>query len=200
MEELQIDWEQEKPDLHQLKEMWTDLKITPIDKWAEETDVLKRKVQETHLNGGIQLHKFQLNENSALKWFVSRNRFDEIDFVHTFLRRPELQQYRNELEIKDSKPKVRIIQWGTDIYDLPCKLARKLGQGGAYRNLKGQEAWKVATDFIEAEFHNRFDELNQFELEITNADWFYDIAWDLSLLLFDKRSYQVITIDITDTD
>jgi hypothetical protein len=200
MEELQIDWKQDPPNKLQLKEMWARLEITPIEKWENGTKVLKQKVSETHINGGIQLHKFQLKEDKALKWFATRNRLDEIGFVITFLKRPELQQYRNAIKINDIIPKVNIIKWWTDIYDLPGNLSRILGQGGAYKKLNSQEAWQIATKFVEEEFQNRFNEFIQYELEIENADWFYDIAWDYSVLLFDKRNYQIIIIDITDTD
>ena len=40
----------------------------------------------------------------------------------------------------------------------------------------------------------------RFTYKFENSGWFFDIAWDYSFLMFDKRTNQVIIIDITDTD
>src|SRR5690606_2958121 len=100
----------------------------------------------------------------------------------------------------ESKPKMRNIEFWADIYDLSGRLARIMGQGGAYKNIDPRKAWEVAVNFIESEFQNRFEEILLFYVVVDNAEWFFDIAWDYSIILFDKRSYEVIFIDVTDND
>ncbi len=59
----------------------------------------------------------------------------------------------------------------------------------------------LAVGFVEEAFQNRFNEVVAFDTEIIPAaNWFYDVAWDHSKMLFDKRDYEITLIDITDTD
>ena len=199
MSELEINWGQERPNQIQLVGLWTKMKFERLENWSESVDVLTEKIHETYVNGGIQLHRYQVSSNDYFNWFASRNRLDEVDFVKNVLTHNNLNDYREDLEIKN-KPEIKIPKSWTDMYDLPGRLARILGQGGAYKKINQKEAWKIATDFIESEFDNRFEEVLVFDFAIKNAAWFYDIAWDYSTMLFDKRKYTVTIIDITDTD
>ncbi|PWJ33123.1 hypothetical protein [Sediminitomix flava] len=199
MDELEINWEQERPSQIQLVGLWTKMKFERIENWSTATDVLSEKIIETHVNGGIQLHRYKVSRNDHFHWFASRNRLDEIDFVKKALRHKDLSDYRNNLEIK-LKPEVQVKKSWTDMYDLPGRLARILGQGGAYKKINQKEARKVVTNFISSEFDNRFEEVLLFDFAIKNSEWFYGIAWDYSTMLFDKRNYTVTIIDITDTD
>jgi hypothetical protein len=199
MDELEINWEQERPSQIQLVGLWMKTQFERVENWTSSADILTEKIGETHVNGGIQLHRYQVSSNDHFNWFASRNRLDEIDFVKNTLRHKSLSDYRKDLEIK-SKPEIQITKSWTDMYDLPGRLARILGQGGAYKKINQKEAWEVVTDFIKSEFDNRFEEVLLFDFAIKNAEWFYDIAWDYSTMLFDKRNFTVTIIDITDTD
>ena len=75
-----------------------------------------------------------------------------------------------------------------------------MGLGGAYKSIDQRIAWTVATDFVKDEFENRFEEFNSYDFVIESSQWFFDIAWDFSTLLFDKRKNEIIIIDITDQD
>lgn len=197
---LEIDYTKERPSDSQVLQMWNEIKLLSLTEWSPSAKILKGKFEATHINGGIQLHKFQISDNQYLHWFSVRNRLNEIFFTQKIFCRPELDIYRKHLKIDDKKPKVKSEGWYTDIFDLAGILARILGQGGAYENLNANEAWETATNFVKDEFENRFNEFNRYTYEIINTNWFYDIAWDYSSLLFDKRKNQIILIDITDTD
>lgn len=200
MDELQIDWNQEKPEGSQLTELWKTIKFIPIETWTNATEVLKEKISESHSNGGIQLHKYKIIGNPHFDWFASRNRLDEINFIENVLQNKNLQNYRDNLKITKDKPVFKLIKYSTDIYDLPGELARMLGYGGAYHKVDPKTAWAVATEFVKEEFQYRFEEFNKFQIAIESANWFYDIAWDYSAILFDKRNYELIFLDVTDED
>lgn len=200
MGDLQINWNQEKPTGRQLNVLWDDISIESIGTWTKSAEVLKSKIKETHSNGGLQLHKYKLKINDHFAWYSTRNRLDEIDFVNNFLKRPELASYRKDLEISLPMPDIKTTTIATDIYDLVGQLARMLGHGGAYKKLDPITSWTTASDFVREELQNRFEDFVTYGFVVENADWFYDIAWDSSTLLFDKRNNQVIIIDITDTD
>ncbi len=194
------DWNREKPTEEQSAVLWSNITIEPIDSWSNGAIFLKEKINETHLNGGLQLHKFKIHGDQDLNWFLMWKVYQK-DFVKDIINRPELQNYRKNLQIKDGVVEVkRSDNWYTDIYSLSGNLARTLGMGGAYNNLTPQKAWEVATQFIQEEFQNRFDEFLLYPFSIDSAQWFQRIAWDYSCMLFDWRNNQVIFIDITDTD
>lgn len=199
MEELQIDWNQERPTDSEVTQLWKEIRISQLTNFSDGFEQLRKSINETHVNGGIQFHKFHLTGNKHFNWFASRNRLDEINFINKILNRPELEVYRKNLQI-NSKPKFKRIGWSTDIFELPSILARKLNQGGAYKKLDSVTSWEIATDFVKQEFENRFDEFEMFNIAIENAEWFYDIAWDWTAMIYDKRKTELNIIDITDTD
>lgn len=200
MDELQIDWKQEKPTFTELVGLWNSIQLHRLDNWTSATNTLKEKISETHCNGGIQLHKYEIKANKHFDGFTQRNRLNEIDFLKNIFRHINFEDYRKDLQIEDNKPKIKEVKWCTDIYELTGRLARIMGHGGAYKKINSNIAWTVASDFVKDEFENRFEEFNSCDLVIENAKWFHDIAWDYSVLLFDKRKYEIIIIDITDSD
>ncbi|WP_165749647.1 hypothetical protein [Cellulophaga sp. Z1A5H] len=197
---LKIDYNSEVPTDKDILEMWNEITITELNDWSKSAEELKTKFSKTHCNGGIQIHKFQISDNSCFQWFASRNRLSEIYFVKRFFCKPELLNYKTNLKNDNQKPKCKETNWYSDIFDLTGHLARILGQGGAYENLNAKDAWKSALDFVSEEFEERFDEINRFSYNLEGSKWFYEVAWDYSFLMFDKRKNQVLIIDITDTD
>lgn len=97
------------------------------------------------------------------------------------------------------KPKAKEVNYWTDIYDLPGRLARIMGHGGAYKRIDQKRAWIIANNFVKDEFEYRFDDFITIDFLIETAEWLHNIAWDNSILLFDKRKYEIVIIDITDT-
>ena len=200
MEELHIDWNQEKPDRNQIIEIWKSIRFEVCNEWSEGANALKEIIEEAYCNGGVQLHKYKIIGNNTFKWFAERNRLEEIKILKNTIKHPDLQNYRDDLKIRISKPKIKNVEYWTDIYDLPGRLARIMRQGGPYRKIEQGTAWQVAVNFVESEFQNRFEEVLLFYIVIEDAEWFFDIAWDYSIILFDKRNYEIIFIDMTDTD
>jgi hypothetical protein len=200
MEELKVDWEQEKPTNQDVVQLWNSINILRIDKWTTSANTLTEKINFTHCNGGIQLHKYKIIGDKHFNWFACRNRLQEINFLDNILRHKNLQDYRNDLQISNDNPKIIIASYWTDIYDLSGQLARIMGHGGAYKKIDPELSWMVATDFVKDEFQNRFEEFVTFDVAIEKSNWFFDIAWDISKIFFDKRNNELLFIDITDTD
>ena len=200
MEELKIDWNQERPNLLDITKIWDSIKFSRLENWTSSTKLLKETIFETHSIGGIQLHRYKISSDKNFDWFAQRNRLDEIEFLKNVFRHKDLENYRNDLEIKNENIEVKNIKFWTDIYDTPALLARAMGYGGAYEKIDHRLAWKIATDFINDEFENRFEEFICYSFVINEAQWFWNIAWDNSILLFDKRKSEITIIDITDSD
>jgi hypothetical protein len=180
----------------QIDAMWATVHIEPIDQWAPGTTTLAQKAKKTHTNGGIQLHKYR----HLFDWFVKGERFEQMFFLKKVLRHSALKGYREDLQLREDKPRYKLIDFRQDIFMLPGRMAAILNYGGAYRRLLPQEAWTVACDFVRDEFQNRFRDVSYYVIRLKGADWFYHISWDYSTVLFDKKTNELIFIDITDTD
>ena len=135
MTNLSIDWNQERPNSFELSNLWNEIKLTQVHDLSDSGKKLIKTIFETHCNGGIQIHKYKLIGNKKFNWFASRNYLQEIAFIENVVRHKHLENYRSNLEIIDSKPKVKVINYSTDIYELLWRLARIMGYGGAYERL-----------------------------------------------------------------
>ena len=80
MNDIQINWQQERPTSLEVDTIWSSMKLTRLENWSLSANTLKVKISETHCNGGIQLHKYKITSNLHFDWFAQRNRLDEIDF------------------------------------------------------------------------------------------------------------------------
>ena len=176
---------------------WENLELEKINNWTQNTDVLVNEINKLYSNGEIKINKYKIiGDNKFLYYLVIDN-----SFIQNICKNKKLLEDRNYLNLNGESPTINIIKHWTDIYTLSGDLARILGYGGAYTHGIGQnESWKIATEFIEKEFGNRFEEFDYYDIKIENSKWFYDIAWDYSFIIIDKRNYEIIFIDITDTD
>ena len=197
---LKVNYTSEVPTDQEIVQMWKDITITELNDWSKSAEELRAKFSKTHINGGIQLHKYSISDHYCFQWFASRNRLSEIFFIKRFFNNPELANYRADLEIENDQPNCEEKEWSSDIFDLSGIISRLLHQGGAYGNLKVEDAWRTAINFVKNEYSNRFNEINRFTYHLEDSAWFFHVPWDYSIVLFDKRTNEVIVINITDTD
>jgi len=82
------------------------------------------------------------------------------------------------------------------------RLARVLYNGGAYTTSEGDghDAKTLAIEVADAIFGLRFGEVSLLESVQAWTPWFKGIAWDLTMVLFDRRLRRLSMFVITDTD
>ncbi|GHU22843.1 hypothetical protein FACS1894172_07900 [Spirochaetia bacterium] len=190
-----------------INNIWKNIKIEPLNNWTNSANTLMEKINYTHCNGGIQLHKYKIIGAEDIIWsstnnalFSPINPLERNNFIETILKNNNLNIYRNDLEINNDDIKIKYLEYYTDIYELSGILGRIMGYGGAYYKLEPEIAWDTANKFVKDELGNRFEEYNMFIVNIKNAEWFYDIAWDITIIILGKIKNEIIFIDITDTD
>ncbi|MFV0394085.1 MAG: hypothetical protein ACK5LC_06780 [Coprobacillaceae bacterium] len=198
---MKIDWIQNKQVLSH-KKLWDTVSFIKED-LDDISLALINKFALTHVNGGMQIHRYRIDSNSDIQWYIHRNRLQEIEFLKNLLSHKDLVDFRNDLDITIKNPnKDRLISYHTDIFSLVGSIARNLYQGGAYEHIECDDAWNTAITYVEEAFQNRFDEVLFMNTSIFEepGSWFYDVAWDYSWILVDKRYNRVTLISITDTD
>lgn len=87
-------------------------------------------------------------------------------------------------------------------YRLDGFLAELLKQGGAYHQFEGagREAKRLAVDFCTSLFQERYENVEAFVNGTAWSSWFKGVAWDTTVMIFDKSKQQIWLMMVTDTD
>ena len=194
-------WEQECPSAAEIEQMWRNLRFTLEPMQHPAIDELLRHLRNTHVNGGAEFACFRLSESPALHWFGSRNRLDEINFFDRFLSLPVVDKALPALKLSESRISDTGFDWGNTL-TFDGELALTLVNGGAYHKFNGsaRAAKEIGARFCDALFGDRFMEVQMYKSHAPFTKWFYDVAWDVTWLGFDKREIKVWLLCVTDTD
>ena len=198
---IDINFNQEHPTNSEIEEMLNSLEITPYHSPDTRIDEFCRVIKSKYTNGGILFYQFLINGNKTFNFYATRNRLSEIDFINLVFSTYNFRTTAKELtEIQEIKKEYS--NWATDIFTLPGELARLIFYGGAYSEPDPfpDKAIRLSTDFINAISNGRYGEFNSWNLGGEWSNWFYNIAWDYSIFLFDKRESIVSLVCLTDTD
>lgn len=200
-----IDWDQPRPSVEELVRSWTglDWESNPIE--SAPMDAYLAQVRETHVNGGYLVGRWRATRYSDVTaWFAARNRLDEYEMHRLLFDHPEVRRDLAALEIPRQLDRVpgalREVPGGA--LKLDGILATIIVQGGAYRAFSGTAAQaKHLADEAAADLTGRRYE--DFRLDQTHepwTPWFFDVAWDHTMVLTDYRNAEITVLCITDTD
>lgn len=198
---LEPNWKQKRPTKAEIKRMWDELEVIPEQIDSQTLEKLLYHLRETHVNGGAEFFAFRLKDHPTFHWFGSRNRLEEINFITRFLNLPIVSE--NIVVINPNKSLISEteFEWASS-FVLDGELAETLIHGGAYHKFNGSgiTAKKLTMSFCEEIFGNRYLEIQMYKSYRPFTDWFYDVAWDVTWLGFDKRNLRVWLLCLTDTD
>jgi hypothetical protein len=199
---LEPDWNQERPEttVAALRGLWDALRIERCADVGPAVERLLSALRETHVNGGAEFGMFSVASSPAFRWFMSRNRWDEIAFPEHFLRSRTVATALSEL-CREPVSESFGFEWG-NAFTLAGELADALSTGGAYVKHAGGpgNAFGVADDFRKWLFGDRFDEVLVLKSIKPWSAWFCDVAWDGTWLVVDKRKNNASVLAVTDTD
>ena len=185
------------PTNNEINILWDTMKLEKNNNWTIYTEKLIETINNLYSNGGIMMNKYKIMETNPMYYYLIKRK----DFVQNIYKNKIILEDKAYLKLNGELPKINIIGFYTDIYTLAGDLARIIGYGGAYSDgVEQNEAWKIAVEFVENEFENRFEEYNLYKIKIENTKWFRDVAWDYSFIIVDKKNYEIIFMDMTDTD
>ena len=188
----------ERPTHSQIREMLRTLEVRRTDEFSAGITNYLDAVRSTHVNGGALLCSFTIGEDFCFDWFASRNRLPEI--FSAFIDLPAVSTAVPELLSDSTDPEISQ-KWGMP-FVLEGELTATLVSGGAYDKFAGTacEAKVLARDFCDAMFANRYDDVEIYSTYKPWSPWFYDVAWDYTYAILDKRNRQFWLLAITDTD
>jgi hypothetical protein len=177
------------------------IELNPTGFPAEPFDKFLISVRRSHDNGGAYLNAFEVGPDRVFDWFASRNRLWDERLLDWLVLHPTIVEAFPELRIPDV-PKEGNGFGMADQFLLDGTVATILYNGGAYSHAigNGREEKELALEVCDAMFGVRFAEITC----NTNYDawtpWFKGIAWDLTVVIFDRRFRKLWMVAVTDTD
>jgi hypothetical protein len=167
-----------------IKFKWENMQFEKVNTFTPYTNVLMDTINELFSNGGIKINKYKLIGDDKFNYYIVTNK----NFIENIHNNKTILEDRNYLKLNGELPKIKKEEHWSDIYTFSGYLARMMAHGGAYTHGIGQkDAWKIATEYVENEFKNDFEEYDFYYVIIENAGWFYDVAWDYSFIIVDKK-------------
>jgi hypothetical protein len=200
----EIDWDEDRPGHKELKASRKTLTWEQVPLSDPALEEYLDHVAATHVNGGYVLSRWRAVEYSdTTAWFTSRNRIEEYDLFRVLLGSKVVRKSLPELQIpRELTGDLGFEQRWAGSLCLDGILAGVIVTGGAYKAYQGpaREAKALAAAAVEALTQNRFED---FRLDVSDepwSPWFFDIAWDHTLVLTDFANAELTVLCITDTD
>jgi hypothetical protein len=199
---LELNYSDERPDdsATAIQRIWNAVQIKLINQIDQPIDTMVNALNKTHSNGGARFAKFKIEGNSCFNWFMSRNRWNEIEFPENFFRAKNVVAAFPELCVELDQCTLGF-EWGSS-FTLAGEIAWTLALGGAYDKHPGgsANAYQLAENFRIHLFGDRFDDMLVLKSSRPWSAWFYGIAWDSSWIMIDKRQSHVSVLAVSDTD
>ncbi|HEX8812811.1 MAG TPA: hypothetical protein VF742_12540 [Terracidiphilus sp.] len=213
---LEPNWNQEKPTWQDARKMCNEVTLVPFAIESEQVADILERLRTDRSNGGALLKAVRVGASDIFDWFASRNRLLENEILSSLLRRNEIKDLLPELLIQTDSSSHQdghktgacaITSSSGFNFDNPFlldgQLAQNLFAGGAYPpevKIDGRTAKRLATDFCEAVFGQRYEDVCLYTSYEAWTPWFYGIAWDWTAVLFDRRNRTIWILAVTDTD
>jgi len=199
MELLQPDWNQPKPEFLDVKKLLASAEIRPLEIKSPILGEFLARLRRNHANGGAYLFCFEVGPSSVYDWYTSRNRWSFDGIIDTLLEHPAFLSQLKEIDA--TAPIASGLQQESSFL-LDGRFAALLHLGGAYTQAQGdgREEKQFAIKVCEEMFGLRYGEITCNMSGAVWTPWFYGIAWDLTIMIFDKRLRRVWLFVITDTD
>jgi len=197
---LEPDWNHSRPSIDEVRLVCNRISVTQAQLGSAAVHRFLESIRKSHHNGGAHLAAFTLGPDVVFDWFASRNRLSDEHLIDSLIVHPAIREALPQIQIPESKADTGLEM--ADPFLLDGKLARVLHNGGAYTNPDGdgREAKNLALEVCDTIFGLRFGQISLLESFEAWTPWFKGIAWDMTLVLFDRRLRKLSILAITDTD
>ena len=124
----------------------------------------------------------------------------EFRAVHAVLSNPILADIDSELRLATDVTNLTFCRLGS--YALEGEITQIIRSNGAYRNsdVSTEDARAMSRDFVDALSGGMPETLIAYRTYDYWADWFCDVAWDITLVVMDANHRRWWLVCVTDTD
>lgn len=162
-------------------------------------DKFKATIKNTHLNGGIIVEYFQINDLELLRYPTMKQEYE--GYFSRILTSEDVRNSIPELNIGQQLDCEVGFRWESS-FVLDGDLASVIYQGGAYEGFDGtpRDAKMLGQDICDVIFGDRFLDVQVYKTNKPWCSWFFDVAWDETWFILDTELKRIWLICITDTD
>ena len=197
---VEPDWKQARPATVSVERAWGPESFAQVAFAEPVLEELLAELRTTHANGGAEFAQFSMSEDPTLDWFISRNRFSEIDLFGHLIRSGAFCAALPRLRGQENQEAFEWL-WSSP-YRLDGELAGALMTGGAHGKFKkgGRAAKDLGGRFCAALFGDRFEEVPVLKTHRPWSGWFHEQDWDTTWLGVDKGRGTIWLLALTDAD
>ena len=198
---LEADNTQPVPLTTELIQFWKEADFSISTRSFPFTLEYIQALQRRYENGHVFFASFQGAAHRVFDWYVARNDLQGLLFFHKFWHTPTPARVLSELRVPASYANDPRFQ-STSSFTFAGEIVSQLYHGGAYHESHGSgaEEMLLAERSAHELIQNRFSEVLVFVNHTAWTDFFFDIAWDGTWILLDKRDRAIHILAATDTD
>lgn len=180
--------------------MWKPGTFKPIDISNQITQTFENTFNNINTNGGTIVKCFQVTNNQVIKELPWKQEKFE-NYFKELLSSPDIV---NSLKMLDINVPLEndIGLTESNSLTLDGYFAVRLMWGGAYGEFNGTagEAKKLGQMFCNYIFQDRYADVKVYSTPVAWTNWFHDVAWDDTWIIFDTSKLLLWIICMTDTD
>lgn len=197
----ELDSTEPVPSTAELKQCWEEVDFPLSPRLYPSMQKYVEALRERYANGSVLFASFQCPADPVFDWYLSRNDLRGLLFFHRFWHTPTPGSVLAELKVPKTYEYDPPFQEGNS-FTFGGELASRLYQGGAYHQPSGtgSEEMRLAELSVHELIQDRFSEILVYVNHAPWTDFFFDIAWDGTWILFDKEESVVHVLCATDTD
>jgi hypothetical protein len=169
------------------------------------TDELLGVWRSVLANGGVLLTRVRWTGPRTDEWFRTSAKVFEYESFRCLLDSAAVRTALPELRIPEPYPissPPEFPQNPPGTLTLDGEIAGNVVAGGAYERFRGtaKEAKQLATAAVSELTQDRHEDFNVFVSFEPWTPWFYDVAWDCTWIMVDRRLREATLLVATDTD
>jgi hypothetical protein len=163
-----------------------------------------RLLATTRANGNTYVHRFRWMGDRT-DWFRTGTNLSAFETFRGLLESEAARKAMPDILEPSPFPTSRppnFAQVPGGVLGLDGDLAALLVLGGAYERFRGphRAAKDIAREAVHDLIEDRYEDFLLYHSEEPWSSWFFDVAWDQTWILVDKREAEVTVICTTDTD
>ncbi|MEL6431645.1 MAG: DUF6183 family protein [Planctomycetota bacterium] len=188
------------PTVPETLQMFRELECQRLPSVSEAESAFVEALGTCYANGEVRYASFHVAPHPVFDLLEERGRLVESGFMHHVWSLPAVAEVFRCAPREGALPYARSAFGNLTALDLDGFLARTLHEGGAYESTAAPVAQSLARACADAMVDGRLDGANVFATNEPWCDFFYDVAWDVTLVTFVPQTRRLRVLIATDTD
>ena len=187
------------PQFEDRKAMWESLRIEFLSAERIAISDYVAHLGKYYSNGCVKYGCFKLGDSEVLDWYCSRNQLKELLFFWKIWEQEPIKSFFKLREIDEDSN--REFEWSSP-FVLGGSLAWVLDCGGPYKkpSWDGAKSKELGEEAALELIENDYEESLVFKSHSAWCGFFFDVAWNYTWVVLNKKTRLLHILMATDTD